>query len=463
VKIPFAIQAYQSRSLPANGQNLVNLFVETETQGSKDQYTVYGTPGLLLFGTVGTGVIRGQHEMGGVLYVVSGTELYSVDSSGTGTLKGTIAGTSRVSMADNGTQILIANGTATGYTFTVAGGLVTITDGDYPTADTVRFIDTYFVANNSASAGQFNISASNDGTNWDALDFATAEGSPDSLRAVEVDHRELWLMGSKTIEVWQNFGDPDFPFQRVALVEKGLHATHAYTRLDNSVFWLGDDLVIHRADQYSPVRVSTHAIEEAIRKYSTTSDCFAYAYYDAGHAFVVFTFPTELKTWVYDIASGMWHERVSLSLGRHISNAHSFVYNKNIVGDYRENGKLYQLAMDTFSDNGTAIERTATTPVLSNDRKRMLWHSLELDFESGTGLITGQGSAPLVALEWSDDGGRSWSNQYFTSMGKIGQHETRAIFRRLGQSRQRNYRIKISDPVKVALYAAHAEVEMCDH
>jgi hypothetical protein len=466
LKIPFATEAYQGRSTPYNGQNLVNLFVEPGINGSKDQYVIYGTPGLSLFGTVGTGVIRGMHEMGGIMYVVSGTELYSVDSSGTGTLRGTIAGSGRVSMADNGTQILIANGTNTLYIYTVAGGLSSVADADRPTADTVVFLDSYFIANNSAQAGQFQITAAYDGTNWDALDFATAEGSPDPLVAVTADHRELWLFGGKTTEVWQNYGDPDFPFQRVALMEKGLLATHAFTSIDNSIFWLGDDRVVHRANQYSPNRISTHAIEEAIRKYTTTSDAFMWSYYDAGHAFVVLTFPTESVTWVYNVAAGKWHEwqtRVAATGqgGRHLSNAHVFVYGKNYVGDYQANGQIYQVDMDTYTDNGEEIQRIATTPAISQDRLRMIWHALEIDFESGVGLISGQGSSPKISLEWSDDGGRTWSNQYFASMGKIGQYLTRARWTRLGQSRQRNFRIQISDPVKVAMYTANAVVEPC--
>jgi hypothetical protein len=198
-----------------------------------------------------------------------------------------------------------------------------------------------------------------DGTSVDPLDFASAEGAPDQLISVNVDHREAWLFGTGTIEVWYNAGTADFPLQRIqgAFNELGCAAVYSVAKLDNTLFWLGSDArgsgVVYRAVGYRGERISTHAVEFAIQNYSVISDAVAYSYQQEGHKFYVLTFPTAGATWVFDTSTGAWHERASLingHFGRHRSNCQMNFNNEIIVGDY-ENGNIYAFDLDVYADD----------------------------------------------------------------------------------------------------------------
>jgi hypothetical protein len=417
-----------------------------------------GSPGLTSFATVGSGPHRGAIKMGAMVYVISGAEFYQVESDGTATLIGPIVlANARPSMATNGTQIMIAGG-PTGYIYTVAGGLVTISDPDFPGADTVVFQDGYFLFS-VPGTGRFMITAAYDGTSVDATEFATAEGHPDDLIALASDHREPWLFGKSSIEVWYNSGNQDFPYERnpSVFIEEGCAAAHSIAKVDNTLFWLGgldgEGPTVYRADGYTPRRVSFHGLEERMRKYTTVADAFAYSYREAGHWFYVITFPTSGETWAYDAATGLWHERHSWGLTRHRSNTHVYAFGKHLVGDY-EDGTLWEQSLDVYDEGGNPLVAERRAKRLHNDGRYLFIPELELFFDTGLGLATGQGSDPQASLSWSDDGGHTWSNNFFASLGKIGEYKMRVIWRRLGVTRDRSLRVRVSDPIPRYLVGA---------
>jgi hypothetical protein len=192
------------------------------------------------------------------------------------------------------------------------------------------------------------------------------------------------------------------------------------------------------------------------------SDALGYTYQQDGHSFYVLIFPTANTTWVYDVSTGVWHERAGWSAGqftRHRSNCQMSYNGEIVVGDY-ENGNIYAFDLDVYADNG-AIQRWLRSwralPTGQNDLKRTAHHSLQLDCETGKGLILGQGSDPQAMLRWSDDGGHTWSNEHWKSMGKIGEYGYRTIWRRLGMTlkiRDRVYEVSGTDPIKIAIMGA---------
>ena len=278
--VQFAVQAYQARALPLAAQRVVNYYAEAAPPDAKSQVVVYNAPGIKAFTTGLAGAVRGAEVMAGVLYKVAGNTVYSVNSAGTATSLGTInTHISRVGMAVNRAtvqELCIVDGTD-GWIYDTTNGLVQIADSDFKAADTVTFQDGYFIFNR-AGTSQFFISALNDGTAYSATDFADAEGSPDEVVAVYSNHRELWVFGEETTEVYFNSGNADFPFERIsgAYLERGCAAAHSIADDDNTLFWLGDDGIVYKAVGYTPQRISTHAIEEAMRKMSDVSDAFAF-------------------------------------------------------------------------------------------------------------------------------------------------------------------------------------------
>lgn len=468
MKSPILGSAYVARSVNAADNRLVNLFPEIIPEAGKEPAFLNRAPGLGLKVPVGTGPIRGLWVMGDKLYVVSRDKLYKVDSGYTVTTIGTVAGVSGpVSMADNGTQLFIAcNGPSYIYN-TQTNVFAEIIDGDFPGAVTVGYLDGYFVFNEPNSQKIW-VTALLDGTSVDPLDFASAEGSPDGVVGVIVDHREVWVLGTNSVEVWYNSGNADFPLSRIqgAFNELGCVAPYSIAKMDNGLFWLGQDArgqgIVYRANGYTGQRISTHAIEWQIQQYGTLSDAIGYTYQQDGHSFYVLTFPDANATWVYDAATQAWHERAGLSNGeftRHRGNCQAFFNNDVLVGDY-QNANVYAFDLGDFSDNGGTqkwLRSWRALPTGQNNLKRSAQHSLQLDLETGVGLATGQGSDPQVMLRWSDDGGHTWSNEHWIGIGKIGEFYRRAIWRRLGMTmklRDRVYEVSGTDPVKIAITGA---------
>ena len=502
MKTPILGSSYVARSVNAADNRMVNLFPEVIPEGGKEPGFLNRAPGLQFQQTIGTGPIRGlwAHQTNGAdFYVVSGTEVYQMTSLTATPVKiGNVAGGGPVSIADNGTQIFFAcNGPS--YIFNEATHTFKqITDPDFPGAVTVAYLDGYFVFNEPVSQRIW-VTQLLDGTSIDPLDFASAEGSPDGLVAVNVDHREAWLFGTDSVEVWYDAGLADFPLTRIqgAFNEIGCVAAFSIAKLDNSLFWLGTDArgqgIVYKANGYTGQRVSTHAVEYAIAQYGNISDALAYTYQQEGHAFYVLTFPSANATWVYDAATQAWHVRAGLVNGeftRHRSNCQCNFLGNTVVGDF-ENGNIYTFDLDVYADNNQPqkwLRSWRALPTGQNNLNRSAHHSLQLDAETGVGLnglttgeniyLTTEAGDPLITessefilsaigalpveppqamLRWSDDGGHTWSSEHWTSMGRIGEFGHRTIWRRLGMTlklRDRVYEVSGTDPVKLAIVGA---------
>jgi len=499
---PILGSAYVARSVNAADNRMINLFPEVIVEGGKGPAFLNRAPGLRLEVAVGTGPVRGLWAFGGYAYVASGNTLYRIDSQYNITTIGLLANDGPVSMTDDGIHLFIAcNGPSFVYNAnTLAFG--EITDIDFPGALTVSYLDGYFVFIEPNSQRVW-VTQLLDPTSIDPLDFASAEGSPDDLVSSITDHSEVWLFGTNSVEVWYNAAGSGFPLQRIqgAFNEIGCAATYSVAKLDNGLFWLGADSrgrgIVYRSNGYTGVRVSTHAVEWQIQQYGDISDAIAYTYQQDGHAFYVLTFPTANTTWVYDVSTQAWHERASFTngdFGRHRSNCQMAFNSEVIVGDY-QNGNLYAFDLEVYADFNRPqkwLRSWRALPTGANTLKRTAQHSLQLDAETGVGLpgitqvpghiyltpfiIVGDFYIndellivpevndyvqPKIMLRWSDDGGHTWSNEHWKSMGGVGEYGTRVIWRRLGMTnklRDRVYEVSGTDPVKVAIIGAELQV-----
>ena len=472
----FVGPSYVARSSNVSADRTVNLYPElTETGAGKNQEiaALVQRPGLLKLATLGSGPIRGLYRAStGNVFAVSGTGLYEITVPTVPVLLATgTTGSGPVSMADNGIHLVMVDG-AKGYALNLSTGVVVeITDADFPdNATVVQFQDQYIIVNQPGTA-RFWISGLADAPNWDGLDFASAEGSPDRLVTLLVNNRELVLFGAQSTEIFFNSGNPDFPFERIqgAFIEQGIAAAATAKEIDNSPFWLGHDEngygIVWRLVGYQGKRVSTHAVETALKSYGDLSGASAWVYQMGGHSFYCLNAGGN-TTWVYDISTNLWTEQTyTKTTGgeiRHRAENHCFDGTRHLVGDF-ENGNLYEMKDDVFTDDGAEIVRMRRAPHISNNGKRLFHGSFQLDMETGVGLSTGQGSDPKVMLRFSDDGGHVWSGEKWVSAGKIGKYRHRAIWRRLGCSRSRVYELKITDPIKVTLISAFLETEGAAH
>lgn len=464
MKINLVGPSYQQRSLPFDAQRTINLFPIADRDGA-DVKSLLGTPGLSLFSTCGAGPVRGGKESsGGRAFFVSGNTLYEVTSNGSSTSRGTInTSTGAVTFADNGTQLAICD-KDDGYIFTYATNtLAQITDVDFPASvGSIEFIDGYFIVNEN-NTGKFYISALNNGLSWDALDFATAESSPDKLVKVINFVGQLGLLGETTLEIWRNTGDSAFPFSRISgSTPIGTISPDTVLNIDTSVYWVGHTQqgggVVYRAQGFTPVRISTETIERLLQAEPNPELLRGWTYQQDGHVFYIITGGALETSLVYDLSTGLWHERAYLNTvgeyEQHLGISCLHIFNKQLVGS-RSDGSIYELLPDVYTDNGNPIQRKRVYTHLLDELSQVRYNQLTIGFETGVGLQTGQGSNPLVSLRISRDGARTWSNYYTTSIGAAGSYRQEVVFRRLGIQQICTFEISISDPVKVAITGSY--------
>ena len=477
MKTPVLGGAYMSRSANLANQRCINLYPElVETKDGKAVGGFYSVPGETLLASVGTGPHRGSRARpGGLLYVVSGSGLYSVAASTwASTLLGNLGtSTGPVCIIDNGTQIAVFDGVA-GYCWTGTAFVAISLPATGPVS--ANYQDGFGLVNQLGTQTWWQ-SNYKDLTTWNALNFGTKDAKPDWVVAIGDKNREVWLFGQEYTEVWVNAGVSGFTFQRLqgVFLQAGCCATFSVANIEESLIWLGSNEygqgVVLVSEGYRAKRVSTHAIEYAIKGYVaaglTISDAIGYVYQDAGHTFYVLTFPSANVTWTWDMVTGLWHERAAFVNGafnRHDGTSYAFYGGRHVIGDW-QSSNLYALDLEVYTDNGRPrkwLRSWRALPPNKASTEPVTFDSLQLDLE--TGMTVPAGTNPQIALRWSDDGGNSWSNEHLEAWGVTGATANRVKWRRLGQTREstgldRTFEISSSDPVRAALIGADMEAQ----
>jgi hypothetical protein len=518
MKIQLGGGSYKARSIISSAQRCVNLFSEQghagaiiDTQGNSvgealaggvrgGQSILYPTPGTRQISVPPTpGAARGLYwSTSDVLFYVCGSTLYKVASDWSYTVLGTIAaGTTPVSMADNGTTLILVDGTDAGYQvdlvslefrpINAANNSPPFNTAhpeaspvfDFPGANRVAMLDGYFIFNHP-STGQYFASyngepASDDNPihriQFDSTWWQVKNGYPDLLVAAVVNQRSIWLIGERTTEIHYDAGSDNFPFQVMdgPYVEHGCVAKHSIARLNESILWLSQDQtgrnMLVMTSGYQVVRVSTHAIETEWSNYAEVSDATATAWQQNGHVFYQLDFPSADKSWRYDVTTREWHEAVwtdtSGAEHRHRAGRIAFAYGVTVGADW-ENGNLYAIDPNVFTDVGRPIVRRRDFPHIVNDGNRTFFKSLILDMDVGLSVGTSDGppdTSPQVLLRWSDDRGRTFNNPVAASLGATGDYLTSVQFLRLGMGRDRVFSCEWDAPVNTALQGAWLTLE----
>ena len=459
---------------------------------------IYSQQATYTVATVAAGVVTGLTTVSnGVYTVVPGTPSQTTTSgNGTGL---TLTLTFGTGTGGTGSYVITPSQTvASTSLYALNFSVLPTTDGPFSGADVVDIVDNYFVYNRPQTQqwGSSNILSPISS----ALAFSSKDGAPDNLVSMIVDHREVYLLGENSSEVWVDSGLFPFAFQRIpgTSTQQGIAAKFSIARLGNSFAYLsknirGDGQVM-MMNGYTPTRISNHAVENSIEG-ADISDARAWTYLIEGHEVYVISFPGLDLTWAYDIASGMWHKWLWVDdqniFHRHRGNCHVHFQNMNLVGDW-ENGQIYMLDPNTYTDSGQEIRRVRRAPHLVSDFQRQYFSELQILFQPGIGLsgnVTGQysptngvagvgvagfaiagqanlatvGADPQAMLRWSNDGGSTWSNEHWTSIGLQGAYKNRAIWRRLGMARDRIFEVVVTDPIKAVIVAANLKAEAGDN
>ena len=423
---------------------------------------VYGTtPATYTVATVSAGVVTGLTLTNAGSYTSQPTNDASTSSSGAGTgLKLTL--TFGTGSGGTGTYPISASQTVTSRTmYALNFTVIPTTDGAFTGGDTVDIVDNYFVYNRPASqqwAASTPLSPITP-----ALSFSSKDGAPDNLVSLIVDHREVYCLGEESSEVWVDVGSFPFPFQRIpgTSTQHGIAAKFSVARLGNSFAYISRNnrgqAQIMMMNGYVPTRISTHAVEQTLlNKY--INDAIAWTYQQEGHECYVISFPTLDLTWVYDVSTTMWHKWLSIdttnTYHRHRGNCCASFQGKVYVGDF-DNGIIYLLDPSNYTDNGNEIRRLRRAPHLVTDLQREYLDELQIQFQPGVGNQSDPGQTPQAMLRWSNDGGSTWSNEHWTSIGAVGLYKNRAIWRRLGWARDRVFEVVVTDPVNAVIISSN--------
>jgi hypothetical protein len=475
--LPFTNGFYVAQSLPLSAQQCINAYPVAAEAGGLQPEALYGTPGIAPFASQSSGApaqaCRGLIVLNGELLAVLGSQLRFIRPIDSPDNLGTISGEGPVyTIINNAGQLLILDPGGDGYIY-AGGGIGTvqeITDPDFrangnPLA--ACFIDGYFCF--TTDQNRIIVSSINDGLSYNALDFGSAEYVPDKLVAPFTFRGQLLIAGEQSIEGFTNTGGLQFPFQRSGLFfDQGVKAPFSIVNTPSAVFFVGsgrnEGVGVWALSGNGTERVSTQAIDYMLGEYSDQQQrqITGWQYAQAGHYFVGFSLPD--TTIVFDVTTGKWHERRSrvTSAGNmptdqrwratHVVQA----YSRLIVGDERD-GRLGYLDFDTYTDYGQPIIRSFATMPFQNNMKPFSVPSLELTVESGVGNTSA--NDPVVRLEISRDGGKTWLPERPRPIGRIGEYNRRAVWRRNGRPNRFDvYRFTHSDPVKFAGLQLTAEI-----
>lgn len=449
-KIPLPIGTYQYDSPRASARKLVNCTAEQAPVDGKSAVVLRRMPGIDTWVTSGS-KIRGGHRFKGNLYVVSDTTLFKREANRTETVVGTILGTGRVSIADNGLIMFIV-AAPDGY---ISDGATVnqVTDPDYRGATMVDYIDNFFVFTDPETQVLFSSELSSG--DFNALDFTSADGSPDNLLGLIVDHREIFLAGDDSCEIWYDAGrSPGSPFERSpgGFLEVGCAAADTLAKIDNSIFWLADDHTVRRLVGKNPTIISKPGLAKFLRD---ASDAYAFTYTFEDKLYYVLTLGG--VTLEYDIRADEWHNRESRQKDFWVPIDIIDVFNFATVLD-GTSGSIGRMNTATKTEFGDIQLVNWTYQPIAAGGQRVFHDRLEIDMATGVGLIAGQGSDPKIMLFISDDGGNTFAEYLKGELGAIGNYQHRVLWDNLGASYNRVYRCEVSDPVDILVADTNTEI-----
>lgn len=485
VTIPFVGQESRSRSFLVDTQQTRNFVTAVSSPGGKAPVTLESAPGVVELGAIGDGPVRTPkfvewtHPVDRTKdsYSVFGTQVVRLSLAQGPVVIGTVSdNNTHIRIARGRTHLLFVDGNF-GYTYD-GTTFQTITDVDFPDATSnpaaqpthAVYIDGFFVVND-ARTDNFFISDIEDPDSWNALEFAAAAVAPDQALALAATESELWVIGDETAQAFYNSGNATFPYAIIlsATQEVGIAAPQTIAESDAGIFYLATTpeggLFVYRIFGHSGRRISGEEQDEQIAEVPDISCASGFIYQQEGKSFYCLQLHPEFPTLVYNINAQTWETR-AMADGTAWRVGGVGVFNTGqkpeVVAGSRLGGILYTLRLDNYEDAGTPLIRRRVTAVQHSNNQQLDWWEVVVDTNVYDVPPNGAGSDPLLRLRYSDDGGVSWSDQITEPMGKQGEAFRRAVFRNLGQSRNRVFEVEISDPVGATIIGAYARVEVLD-
>lgn len=455
--------SYESRTKPLSSQRTLNMYPELVPDGNAPS-ALLCWPGDKLFSS-GSSANRGilSKVWKSHVYLVNGTDLIKLSSSKVQSVVGSIPGAGRCVFAATPNYVYVVTG---GNVYRCDGSSTSqVTDTDLETPNAATFINSVLVYD--GDGGRFVVSNPGDGGNIDPLNYATAESACDDLIRPYAYKQMVLMCGTDTIEPWYHSGSGSPPLDRIdqAILQVGIAGAYSITHTTKAVYFLGSDRAPYRLEGYTETPISDPAIAHTIEQFADVSDCICDHARLQDQNFIIFSFPSANKTFAYSERYGSWLELSSgVNYERHLFNGHCYAFGKHLITDY-STGNVYEWDINTFDSNGDPLVRErVVSPVFSEQYtegdKPIFWNSLKLVINSGNGLITGQGSDPQVMMQYSDDGGMTWSSELWESAGQAGAYTWEVEWFGLGSAVNRIYKFRVTDPIEFHMFKLFADIEV---
>lgn len=449
-----------------SGGRLINCYAEAAPPGSRSKVIWRRAPGLALaFSTIQTEA-RGSLLVGSVLYIISGNKAYSVTSSYVVTeLSGTIGGEGPVTMARNMAavpDILIVHTAGMSFIDIGATSISDFSDGSLPAVNSICWIDGYFiVTTEKGEAYQSGLNA----TTFSSVDRTTAEADPDGLYRAIAFGSDLVLMGFASLEFYGNAGNPTgFAFNRGPVIPVGLKGQWAVagfeTGFADNLIYVANDNTVRKQEGYTPTKISTPELERLIEAVTDVTTLEASVFTAAGHAYWVLS--SDDWTWVYDVSTGNWHERVSYTESRWRCRFGVNAWDKWFVFD-RDSEKVFQVSATVKREDDQPLVWELRSMQAHRFPGKAFIKRASFDFVTGVGIDAGIDpieSNPVVRISWSDDGGRTFGQPLTRPLGTQGEDVSIDIFRcGVTGRRGRLWKLQCSDPIELAFIGAAMDAE----
>ncbi len=474
--IPFIGPQSVSKSVAVNNQATVNFVHSRQGMGAKAAIVLESAPGLVDLIAAGSGPCRTPQMVNfkGKLYGVFGRDLVSIDDNLVVTVVSSfqlddVATTCSIARGRN--FVMVVDGSK-GYTWDDTTFLE-ITDLDFPANFTptaalvthVTYLDGFFIVNNALSDLWY-ISAIENPTNWNGLDFEAAAVSPDAVLAHTANGAILWMIGDETAQPYYNSGNFLFPYRLIlnAVQEVGIAAPHSLAESDDGVFWLATTpeggLFVYRIQGQAGQVISGEEQDTYLATQDNIKSATGFIYKQAGKSFYILQLDVDKPTLVYNINVGVWETRTLIDGSAWRIAGHGVLDNARNIGGSRLTARIYELDTNVYSDSGGTFIRRRRTQIYHRNGHLLDWWEIVVDVAPGVGLEGDvQGSDPTIRLRFSNDAGLTWGAWLIEPIGRQGEFERRAVFRNLGSARNRVFEIEAADPVEITIINAYAVIQ----
>jgi hypothetical protein len=432
---------------------VVNGYAEVGGEDNKTITALLPHAGLTAFGDEMAGECRGgiYIEDASAVYTVNGGQCYKHISDGTWTSLGAIGGSGFVRFVQNDAPTPQTVALTSSAPFLIESGGLQYLDYDFSPID-VAFHKGRFVY--PLADGTFWWTGINS-TDVDGLAFASAEADPDGLVAcASLD--DLYLIGTKTTEIWTVTTSDDLPFQKVGgtFLRIGCAAKATVQEFNNALAWVGHDHVVYAVRGYTSTPISNNEVSRLIQNDPNRSGLVAWTYQIGENKFYCLKGTDWCRE--YNAKTGFWVNRES-GIGDRWRVQHSFeAFGKTIFGDGLT-GKLF--VAEGYEEDGEELLWGFDTPIVHSTPDGLVFNSIALDMQGGVGDNTTLD--PKVMLSWSDDEGANFTPERQISLGAKGKRNTRVVSRRLGRCgpKGRTFRVMISDPVGRSISSIDVKAE----